>query len=319
LLGANARDVTPGHGNGAARRPGRIELAPRSLRVFTGDGTRAKPSLPPAEAAQRARAVVIERVRPQLDGGHHPIKRIVGERITVSADVFRDGHDAIDAVLLYRERGATAWREAPLEFVENDEWEGSFEVTRNARYEYTIEAWPDHFGTWRHDTQKKQIAKQALGLEMREGRALIDGARSRATGEIRERLAALLAELDAVRGDDARATLMLAGETGALVARAPDRAVATRYAPALPVIVDRRAAQFAAWYEFFPRSQGTVPGVHGTFADAAARLPQIRALGFDVVYLPPIHRQRDGRPYGRRAGARHARRFRPVRSRGSSE
>jgi starch synthase (maltosyl-transferring) len=192
-------------------------------------------------------------------------------------------------VKTWSERGATAWREAPLRFVENDEWEGSFEVTRNARYEYTIEAWPDAFGTWHHDTEKKRVAKQALGLELREGGALIDAAHERATGENRDRLAALRVELDAARDDDARATLMLAEETAARVARAPDRAAATRYRPALSVIVDRRAAQFAAWYEFFPRSQGTVPGVHGTFADAAARLPQIRALGFDVVYLPPIH------------------------------
>ena len=291
LLAGTAREVTPDAKNGS-RRSDRFELGPRTLRVFTADGAapgNAATTGAPRDAATEARATVVERVRPQLDEGRHPIKRIVGDRIEVTADVFRDGHDAIDAVLLYRERGASAWREAPLHFGRNDEWEGGFEVTRNARYEYTIEAWPDAFGTWHHDTEKKRSAGQAIGLELCEGRALIDAAHARASGENREHLTALRSELDAARGDVPRAALMLSNDTVALLARVPDRSGSTRYAPALPVIVDRRAAQFAAWYEFFPRSQGTVPGVHGTFADAAKRLPEIRALGFDVVYLPPIH------------------------------
>ncbi len=287
LLGGDAHEATPESKARAGAR-GRIELGPRSIRVFVTAGS-ADATAAPENAAEEANAVVIERVRPQLDEGRHPIKRIVGDRITVTADVFRDGHDAIDAVLLYRERGASAWREAPLRFVENDEWEGSFEVTRNARYEYTIEAWPDAFGTWHHDAEKKRAAGQAIALELREGRLLVDAAFERSAGEHRALVGALRAALDAARDDDARAALLLSGEAVALLARVPDRSRATRYNPALPVIVDRRAAQFAAWYEFFPRSQGTVPGVHGTFADAAKRLPEIRALGFDVVYLPPVH------------------------------
>ena len=292
LLAGTAREVTPGVKNGKPRTSGRIELGPRSLRVFTTNGASPENhgmSAAPADAAADARATVIERVRPQLDEGRHAIKRIVGDRIMVTADVFRDGHDAIDAALLYRERGAPAWREEPLIFIENDEWKGSFEVTRNARYEYTIEAWPDAFGTWHHDTEKKRAAGQPIGLELREGRALVDAAHERASGQNRERIAALRAALDAAPNDDARAAILLADEAMKVLRRVPDRSGATRYSPALPVIVDRRAAQFAAWYEFFPRSQGAVPGVHGTFADAATRLPEIRALGFDVVYLPPIH------------------------------
>ena len=288
LLAGTAREVTPGRKNARPDTPERIELAPRSLRVFTTTGE-PRDAAAPADAATEARAVIVERVRPQLDEGRHPIKRILGDRITVTADVFRDGHDAIDAVLLYRERGAPAWREAPLHFVDNDEWEGSFEVTRNARYEYTIEAWPDAFATWHHDTEKKKAADQPIGLELREGRMLVDAAYTRAAGQDRDDIRAFRAQLDATPDDDARAALLLAEEAVALVARVPDRSGATRYSPALPVIVDRRAAQFAAWYEFFPRSQGTVPGMHGTFADAAKRLPEIRSLGFDVVYLPPIH------------------------------
>jgi starch synthase (maltosyl-transferring) len=289
LIAGIAHDVTPGRPRGAPPN-GKLELAPRSLRVFTSEHSpAAKNGISPKGASSGARAVAIERVRPQLDEGRHAIKRIVGDHVVVRADVFRDGHDAIDALLLYREAGAPAWHEAPLHYLDNDEWEGRFEVTRNARYEYTIEAWPDAFATWRHDTERKLAAAQKIALELREGRALVDEAAARAAGESRDRLSALRAQLDAAADDEAGAELLLSEETAALVARAPDRSGATRYAPPLPVIVDRREAQFAAWYEMFPRSAGTVPGAHGTFADAAKRLPELRALGFDVVYLPPIH------------------------------
>ncbi len=300
-LGEAAREVTPETAAQAATN-GRVELLPRTVRVFvraaaTGRGKKkrlaplgaALTDGAPADARAAARTVVIERVRPQLDEGRHPIKGVVGDRVTVTADVFREGHDAVDAALLYRERGAPAWREAPFAFVDNDVWRGSFVLERNARYEYTIEAWPDLYGTWHHDTAKKRDAKQAIALELREGSALIDAARGRAAGGTARRLDSLASELDAARDDEVRATLMLSEATLALVRAAPDRSLATQYTPALEAICDRRAAVFAAWYEMFPRSQGTVPGVHGTFADAAKRLGAIRAMGFDVVYLPPIH------------------------------
>ena len=302
-LGSPAQEVTPEPGSRPAPN-GRIELAPLSARIFvrasaaSGGGRKKRPVAPhsgpppfvaPVDARAEASVVVIEHVRPQLDEGRHPIKRVVGDRVDVTADIFREGHDAIDGVVLYRERGAPAWREAPLRYVENDVWIGSFVVERNARYEYTLEAWPDFYGSWHHDTVLKRDAKQTIGLELREGRELLDEARARATGASARRFDALVRELDAAQDDAARAVLMLADETLALARSSPDRALATRYGPALEIICDRRAASFAAWYEMFPRSQGTQPGVHGTFADAAKRLPAIRAMGFDVVYLPPIH------------------------------
>ena len=290
LLGASAREVTPG--SVRAARNGRVDVEPRTVRVFVGVAAAAAESAPPEawhEPPGGARTVVIERVRPQLDEGRHAIKRVVGDLVTVTADIFREGHDAIDGALLYRECGAAAWHEAPLRYVDNDAWTGSFTVERNARYEYTLEAWPDLYGTWHHDTERKRAAKQAIALELREGRALVDDARARATGAAARRLEAFARALESAADDDARARLMLAENALALVAAAPDRSLATRYAPVLETICDRRTAQFAAWYEMFPRSQGTVPGVHGTFADAAERLPAIRAMGFDVVYLPPIH------------------------------
>ncbi|MBD5655902.1 MAG: alpha-1,4-glucan--maltose-1-phosphate maltosyltransferase [Candidatus Eremiobacteraeota bacterium] len=233
--------------------------------------------------------VVIENVTPQIDGGRHAVKRVVGDVLTVEADVFRDGHDAIAAVLLYRERNGTHWREAPFEAIPNDRRRGRFGLDRIADYEYTIEAWPDAFATWRHDVEKKRAAGQSLSVEVLEGRALIDAARERAGGEDRARLARALRDLGALTDDVSRAAHLLDDELASVAARAPDRSRATRFEPALPVSVERRAAQFAAWYEMFPRSQSSTPGVHGTLADAARRLPALRAMGFDVVYLPPIH------------------------------
>jgi starch synthase (maltosyl-transferring) len=294
LDGADALvDVTPPNGK---RRPfgeeQRLVLRPHELRVFAApvsspNGKRRLAGA--AEAVTHARAVVIEGVWPEIDAGRHPVKRIVGERFEVQADVFREGHDLIAGVLKFRERGASAWRETPLEPLDNDRWRGAFTLERNARYVYTLEAWPDLFGTWRHDVERKREAGQAIDLELIEGRALVDAARARASEADRARLDAALRDADARAGAGERAAVLLAPELAAVMARAPDRSRATVYARELEVIADRSAARFAAWYEMFPRSQAAAPGAHGTFADAAKRLPAIRAMGFDVVYLPPIH------------------------------
>jgi len=236
----------------------------------------------------RMRAVVIENVAPQIEGGRYPVKRIAGETFVVEADIFREGHDAVQAVLRYRTFGEDGWRERPMTHVVNDRWRGDFALDRNARYEYTLEAWPDAFGTWHHDTEKKRDAGQPIALELIEGRALLEAALARATAPELARLRAVVRELDAA-GEAARAEQMLAAGLAALVASVPDRSGSTRYPRALEVFADRPLAQFASWYELFPRSQTPDPARHGTFADAAKRLPAIAAMGFDVVYLPPIH------------------------------
>jgi starch synthase (maltosyl-transferring) len=274
----------------------RIDLRPLEVRVFARANawpqTHAAQTREPSkrDAAERdiLRAIAIEDVTPQLDGGRHPIKRIVGDTVTVEADVFREGHDALRAVLLSRMSGAAGWNETPLAALEHDRYVGAFAVNRAATYEYAIEAWPDAFETWRTDARKKREAAHHLAVEILEGRALVAAARDRAEGALRADLDAVLDDLDSLAGDDARAETLLAESLATLVARAPDRTHATRSAT-LRVLVERRAAQFAAWYEFFPRSAGSVPGEHGTFADAELRLPAIRDMGFDIVYLPPIH------------------------------
>ncbi len=276
------RDVTPQGGAPREAHAERVSLEPLEIRVFT----RAEPApeerdRPRPDARAGDRIVVIENVTPQIDGGRHPIKRVAGDRVEVEADVFREGHASLGAVLLHRERGADHWHETPLLPLGNDRWGGAFEVDRNAEYEYTLEAWPDDFATWRREVTAKRAAGRPLALELEEGRALLRAARERAgTADASAFDAALR---------DATIDSLLAEETASLLARAPDRARATRYEPVLRVIADRRLAQCGAWYELFPRSQSGRPDVHGTFADAARRLPDVRAMGFDVVYLPPIH------------------------------
>jgi len=285
-LDATPVDVTPG-AEPAMLAPGaHVMLRPLEIRVFADPAAVAAPA---ADARIAARPVVIERVTPSIDGGRHPIKRIAGDHVVVEADIFREGHDAIAAMVLYRERGTSAWREAPLAHVDNDRWRGSFRLDRNARYEYTILAFPDPWATWRHDIAVKREAGVDVANELIEGRTLVRDARARATGTDRARIDALVAEVDAQPNDGARIDVLLGDATAELLGRNADRSRATTLPQPLPVIADRRAAQLGAWYEFFPRSQGTTPGVASTFAEAAARLPDIRAMGFDVVYLPPIH------------------------------
>lgn len=288
-LDGSPRDVTPHaaskHRVTAAER---MRLEPLEIRIFTrAEGVAAGNAT--LDDAPAGGIVVIENVSPVIDGGRHAIKRVAGDRIAVSADVFREGHDLIAAVLLYRERGAARWHEAPLEAGENDRYTGSFPVDRNAEYEYTIEAWPDDFASWRRDAARKRAAGQDLRLELHEGLELVRAALERATVAGRESPAALTAACEAPADAEASASLLLGDEVAEAMTRLPDRSRATRYAPALRAVVDRRLARASAWYELFPRSQSAQPGVHGTFADAARRLPEIRAMGFDIVYLPPIH------------------------------
>ena len=229
--------------------------------------------------------VVIEDVYPEIDCGRYPVKREVGERLEVWADVFKEGHDAIAAALKYRVKGEAEWSEAPMRHHENDRWSGSFPLVENARYEYTIEAWFDEFGTWRRDVGKKVDAGQDVALELVEGRRIVEGAAARSKDE---RLFETLAGLDA-SGYEGRLALLRSQEVLELMSRYPDRSVSANYPKILEVVVDRERARYGAWYEMFHRSQGTVPGESATFEDCERRLPEVAGMGFDVVYLVPIH------------------------------
>ncbi len=232
--------------------------------------------------------IVIGNVTPQIDCGRFPVKRIVGETVTVEADVFRDGHDQIAGAVRYRQRGAREWQEAPLTFVDNDRWRGSFALEEVGSYEFTVTAWTNTFGSWFRDMQKRVAAGQDVRSELLEGRRLIEAAAARATGVDQQRLQAGLREA-ATEDVSAALAVMLDDGFAEVVQRYPDRSAAAMSAPLLEVKVDRERAGFSAWYELFPRSYSTTPGQHGTFRDAARRLPAVRDMGFNVIYLPPIH------------------------------
>jgi len=246
------------------------------------------------------RTIVIENVAPAVDGGRYPIKREVGDTVEVEADVFKEGHDVLVAFVKYRRADQPAWRETPMRFVDNDRWAGAFAVEDNARYLYTIEALADPFRSWLADLAKRVAAEQDVASELREGAALVRAAAGRATGRDATALTGWARRIERARTQPEAVAAAGDAALAALMDRHLDRADATWAEREYEVVVDRERARCAAWYEFFPRSG--VAGRHGTLRDAEAQLERAAAMGFDVVYLPPIH------PIGRahRKGANNA-------------
>ncbi|HEX3034746.1 MAG TPA: alpha-1,4-glucan--maltose-1-phosphate maltosyltransferase [Thermodesulfobacteriota bacterium] len=236
------------------------------------------------------RRVVIENVSPEIDCGHFPIKRVVGEKVVVEADIFTDGHDSVSAILLYREEGGDKWKETPMEFIVNDRWTAGFAVRGIGVYLYTLEAWVNHFKTWQKGLKKKFDAGQDLSVDILIGVQYIKDTIKRASKKgDKERLSDFAGLLEK-RGDIEEAvSAALSEELAELMGKYPDKRFATRYEKELAVRVDRQKALFSTWYERFPRSCSPEPGKHGTFRDCERILPEVARMGFDVLYLPPIH------------------------------
>jgi starch synthase (maltosyl-transferring) len=230
--------------------------------------------------------VVIEGVQPEIDGGRFAAKRVIGEMVSVEADIFADGHDALAAVLLFRKASDPHWAQTAMEPLVNDRWRAAFKVTELGDYLYTIEGWVDRFETWRRGLAKKIAAGQEIPLELLAGAGLVEGAAQRATLDDRTRLAALAAALRAQ--GQAAAETALSDDLSALMTKYPERRWPSRYKE-LRVHVEREKARSSAWYELFPRSCADQPGTHGTLRDCERRLPYVAAMGFDVLYLPPLH------------------------------
>lgn len=233
--------------------------------------------------------VVIEGVTPQLDAGRFAVKRIVGDTLTVEADVFGDGHDHVTARLLYRHHSETAWRSVRMKPLGNDRWRASFPLERLGRYIYTIAGAVDHFDTWRSDLIKRLEAGQDVHVDLQNGGLLLEHSARLAARQDAVRLNEAAQALRSRSDEEDTKVLALDPTILALVERYPDEAMETRYERQLEVIVDRERARFSSWYEMFPRSASDVPGRHGTFADCAARLDYVAELGFNVLYMPPIH------------------------------
>lgn len=243
-------------------------------------------TLPPAAEARRR--VIIRGVTPQVEGGRYPIKRVPGERVVVEADVFLDGHDELACVLQYRRRGDEKWQETPMEAGVNDHWRGEFRVGEAPAYEYRLEAWPDPFASWRRDLRKRIEAGQDISSELLTGAQLVREAAARAEGSEARRLVERANALEKDWDMTLRAGIALDDSLSQLMARVPDRRFST-VSPWLSVQVDRPKAGFSTWYEMFPRSASPDPSRPGTFKDCIERLAYVEEMGFDVLYLPPIH------------------------------
>jgi starch synthase (maltosyl-transferring) len=232
------------------------------------------------------RRVIIEGVYPEVDGGQFPIKRTVGEKVTVEADVFTDGHDALTCLLLYRPESADDWSEIPMKALVNDRWRASFSVKEFESYRYSLVAWVDHFKSWARDLEKRIAAGQDVTIDRQIGAQLVEDASRRASDSDAMALQTYAGLLrDSAEPLDVALNPALTG----LMHRHADRSFATQYEKELQVTVERERARFSTWYELFPRSAAPEPGRHGTFKDVEDRLPSIKQMGFDVLYLPPIH------------------------------
>jgi starch synthase (maltosyl-transferring) len=233
--------------------------------------------------------VVIEGVHPEIDGGQFPIKRVVGEHVVVEADVFADGHDSVSCQVVYRAGTDREWRGESMRLLPNGRWRADFQVTRLGQYRYTIEGWIDPFKTWRSDLVKRYTAQQDLSIDLLVGADLIEDAAGRASGQDSLKLADWARRLQHQSDQESKVQIALSDEVAALMDRYTARRFAQRYAKELTVVVERQRALFSAWYEVFPRSCAVESGRHGTFKDCEVWLPYIASMGFDVLYLPPIH------------------------------
>jgi starch synthase (maltosyl-transferring) len=238
-----------------------------------------------AQQAAVSPRIGIEAVSPSVDGGLFPVNRVVGDTLTVGADIICDGHDLLAVALLWREAGMPQWQEVRMTLLGNDRWEASVKLTTLGVIEYTVEAWVDHFATYQDELQKKLAAGIDISLELREGAHWLEKAASRPEGS---KLHAVLAELNSAPPED-RPKILLSDDTKAMMDAAAHRAFAVRADPPFTVEVDRLAARYANWYEVFPRSLSDDENRHGTWKDVIRHLPRIQKMGFTVLYFPPVH------------------------------
>jgi starch synthase (maltosyl-transferring) len=232
--------------------------------------------------------VVIARLSPEIDCGRFAIKRIVGETVVVEADVFGDSHDQVACQILYWRDGHEL-QTSPMLPLGNDRLRGEFSVTELGGYRYTVEGWIDHFETWRRDLEKRISGGQDVSVDLLVGAGLIEGGAGRATGEDAKVLQNWAQRIRGNKSGEAGTAIALDADLRKIIQHYPERNLATQYDKQLSVIVEREKARFSTWYELFPRSCSPQPGHHGSFRDCEEWLPYVASMGFDVIYLPPIH------------------------------
>ncbi len=286
-------DITPG--SGGQPESSRIGFDPYGYRVYETVSILSdvayeagEPVAPePHRDWHTDSRLAIENVYPEIDGGRFPAKRIVGDRLSILADILCDGHEVLGAEIVWRQDKRKG--RARLRPFDNDRWAGDFFLTHIGRLFFTIEAWVDTFESWRYDTKRKHDAAQPVPLELGEGRALLAHAAETASVVGAKAIQTVLKAFDKAKTDDEKVAILFSPDTRRYMARWGQRDYLTRLPREIEIVVDRRRATNGAWYEMFPRSQGTDPTRGSTFEECTARLPEIRDLGFDVVYLVPIH------------------------------
>lgn len=229
--------------------------------------------------------VIIENVQPVVEGGLYPAKRTVGETVQVTAAIFGDGHDHLRASLLFKKKGTAKWHTKEMLPAYNDEWTASFVVEEKGAYVFTIHAWIDHFETWYDGFKKKAAAKVDVKVELMEGANFLKTLANSGLANLLN----LATKLEDTAKYQEAIDLVLSKEFEKIVHDYPLKENETQYAKEVEVIVEHTKANFSAWYEFFPRSSSLEVGKHGTFQDCIRLLPRVAAMGFDVLYFPPIH------------------------------
>lgn len=232
---------------------------------------------------------MIEGVDPEIDAGRYPIKRIVGDLVQVEADIFGDGHDRVSCKLLYRHEDDAEQQSVAMDALGNDRWRASFSVTKLGRYFYTVAGAIDHFGTWRSDLTKRLEAGQDVSLELQTGGLLVEQAARRAKGQAAIKLQEWSQALRSECENEDTKVVAFDPALAEMMEQYADETLEARYGKELSIIVDREKARFSSWYELFPRSCSLVEGKHGNFRDVEATLDYVSGMGFDVLYLPPIH------------------------------
>ncbi|MDF1657759.1 MAG: DUF3416 domain-containing protein [Verrucomicrobiales bacterium] len=241
----------------------------------------------------RLASVVISNLSPRIEGGRYPAKRVESEPITVGADIFKDGHDIVVAVAKWRKQEEKTWNEVPMSAHENDQWSTSLTFSSIGHYEIVVTAWADDFLTWLHDYERRLTGDQDnFSTEIEEGRVILNNAAIRAAGgkshDDAEAIEDLTTELMKSEGNAVPA-LMNDPKVLALLARWPDRNLASTSEELIQLIVETKQSAYSAWYEFFPRCAEGIKDRHSTFRDCLPRIEDAKAMGFDVIYFPPIH------------------------------
>ena len=247
----------------------------------------AKPAGLDDRADLASQRIAIEAVSPSVDGGRFAAKRSIGELVAVTADIFSDGHEVLAADVLWRAEDETSWSRAPMAHIVNDRWQGYFPLLRTGRYLFAVEAWWSEYGTFRRDLGKKVDAGLNIALENTEGRLILEKFAAAAAPQDKAIIDSHLARMGASQAENA--AILLSDALAIAMTRADPRPHATGADTHYPIEADREGAAFSSWYELFPRSITDSSARHGTFRDVIGRLPAIQAMGFDVLYFPPIH------------------------------